>query len=49
MQVGDPLEAGAVANVFGEYGIYIGSVSAIRQFSSHFLDFLSIVLFKSEG
>ena len=26
-QVGDPLEATAVGNVFGDYGIYIGSVS----------------------
>jgi hypothetical protein len=26
MQVGDPIETAAVANIFGEYGIYIGSV-----------------------
>ncbi len=26
-QVGDPLEATAIGNVFGDYGIYIGSVS----------------------
>lgn len=26
-QVGDPLEAGAVASVFGDHGIFIGSVS----------------------
>ena len=27
-QVGDPIEAIAVSNVFGDYGIYIGSVSS---------------------
>lgn len=26
-QVGDPIEALAVANVFGDHGVYIGSVS----------------------
>lgn len=27
-QVGDPIEALAVANVFGDHGIYIGSVTS---------------------
>ncbi|XXH01911.1 hypothetical protein Hte_008273 [Hypoxylon texense] len=30
-QVGDPLEAGAVASVFGDHGILIGSVSSLSQ------------------
>lgn len=30
-QVGDPIEALAVANVFGDHGIYIGSVTYKAQ------------------
>lgn len=30
-QVGDPLEAGAVASVFGDHGIFIGSVSEQKE------------------
>jgi len=29
-QVGDPIETAAVANIFGEYGIYIGSVRELQ-------------------
>ncbi|KAL9097197.1 MAG: hypothetical protein Q9165_000624 [Trypethelium subeluteriae] len=29
--IGDPLEAAAVANVFGQQGVFIGSVSSIRE------------------
>ena len=33
IKIGDPIETKAVANVFGQYGIYIGSVRSLTLHS----------------